>query len=74
MTLPKLYAEVLIQQAGRGSEHLNVYKLGMIEAILKEAGADEGHPDLLRSAIRTALEVARWEPPGGTSRRNPPTR
>jgi hypothetical protein len=63
MALPGLYLEGLTQQALRGREQLNTYKVGLIEAILKEAlRADEdSESTTMRSAIQTALEVARWE-------------
>jgi hypothetical protein len=62
--LPELYLEGLTQRALRGREPLNVYKLGLIEAILKEALADDD-PDCptVRLAVKTALSVARWEMP-----------
>ena len=75
MTLPKLYLEGLTQRALRGPEQLNGYKVGLVEAILKEAERQGQADDVmaLRSAIETALEVVRWEmprrreepPPGG---------
>lgn len=63
MALPTLYLEGLTQRARRGPDQLNVYKLGLIESILKETirGSDEQDPTRMRSAIQTALEVARWE-------------
>ena len=63
MTLPPLYLEGLTQRALRGQEQLNVYKLGLIEAILKETLRSDQGQDVatIRSAIQTALEVARWE-------------
>ena len=62
MTLPPLYLEGLTQRALRGQAQLNVYKLGLIEAILKGTLRDQGQ-DLttMRSAIQTAVEVAQWE-------------
>lgn len=65
MTLPSLYLEGLKQRALLGQEQLNVYKLGLIEAILRDTlrGASEQESGELRSAIQTALEVARWEMP-----------
>ena len=65
MTLPALYVEGLTQRALCGEQHLNTYKLGLIEAILKEAlrADDEDGPDALRSKMRTALDVAVWEAP-----------
>lgn len=65
MTLPSLYVEGLKQRALLGQEQLNVYKLGLIEAILRDAlrGDWEQEPGELSSAVQTALEVARWEMP-----------
>ncbi len=73
MTLPPLYLEGLSQRALRGEEQLNSYKLGLIEAILKQAlRADDG-PDVaaMRSAMEAAVEVAQWElrPPKGSGTR-----
>ncbi|MBW3610573.1 MAG: hypothetical protein KY438_03455 [Actinobacteria bacterium] len=67
MTLPTLYLEGLMQRSVLGSAELNAYKLGLIEALLKDTlrrvGAiDDG--DELQATLRTAIEVARWEPPG----------
>ncbi len=67
MTLPTLYLEGLMQRSVLGSAELNAYKLGLIEALLKDtlrrAGRmDDG--DQLQANLRTAIEVARWEPPG----------
>ena len=63
MTLPSLYLEGLKQRALIGEEQLNVYKLGLMEAILKETLRDDLWEDMsaARSAIETAVEVARWE-------------
>jgi hypothetical protein len=69
MNLPTLYLEGLTQSAFHGDEALSTYKLGLIEAVLKEAlRADE--PDLpsMRSAAQTALDVARWDPPRSARR------
>jgi hypothetical protein len=65
MPLPSLYVEGLTQRALRGPQQLNTYKLGLIEAILKEAlRLDDGEGcEALRSQIRTALDVAVWEAP-----------
>ncbi len=64
MALPPLYLEGLTQRALRGPEQLHVYKLGLVEAILKEGlRADEGEDVVvIRSAVQTALEVLLWEP------------
>jgi hypothetical protein len=63
MTLPPLYLEGLTQRALLGHEKLNVYKLGLIEAILKDALRADEAPDgtAMRSAVQTAVEVAQWE-------------
>lgn len=63
MTLPPLYLEGLTQRALLGEEKLNVYKLGLIEAILKDTlRADHGQDVAsVRSAVETAIEVAQWE-------------
>ena len=63
MTLPELYLEGLTQKALRGQQPLNVYKLGLIEAILRDTVRHDvkEDPAAMRSAVRTALEVARWE-------------
>ena len=63
MTLPPLYLEGLRQRALIGGQQLNVYKLGLMEAILKETLRDDLWEDMsaARSAIETAVEVARWE-------------
>ncbi|MDQ6796532.1 MAG: hypothetical protein M3011_00665 [Actinomycetota bacterium] len=64
MSLPILYLEGLKQRAMRGDDHLNTYKLGLIEAVLKEAlRADESEATSTRSAVQTALDVARWDLP-----------
>jgi hypothetical protein len=63
VTIPPLYVEGLAQRALRGPDQLNVYKLGLIEAILKSAcraGAQD--ETTIRSAIQAALDVVRWEP------------
>ena len=63
MTLPPLYVEGLTQRALRGPEQLDRYKLGLIEAILKEAlRAGDGEDSArLRSSMQTAVDVAQWE-------------
>ena len=63
MTLPPLYLEGLTQRGMLGQAQLNVYKLGLIEAILKEAlRSEQGHDvAAIRSAVQTAVEVAQWE-------------
>lgn len=75
MTLPSLYVEGLTQRALGGPERLNRYKLGLIEAILKEALRVGEVDDLeaVRAKVRTALDVALWEVPGppGSRHREP---
>lgn len=70
MTLPPLYLEGLAHRAVHGPDKLNVYKLGLIEAILKDTlrGGEAQDAEALRRAMRAALDVARWEP------RHPPRR
>ena len=66
MPLPELYLEGLTQRALCGQDQLNIYKLGLIEAILKEAlraDDEEEHLATIRSAVQTALDVARWDMP-----------
>ena len=65
MPLSQLYVEGLTQRALRGPDQLNLYKLGLIEAILKETLRADEEQDLatIRSAMQTALDVARWEMP-----------
>ncbi len=67
MPLPPLYVEGLMQHALRGHPALVTYKLGLIEALLKDTlrrvdDADETD-DVVRVNLRTALDVARWDPP-----------
>ncbi len=63
MPLPPLYLEGLSQKALRGQEQLNSYKLGLIESILKHtlSSAEGQDPTALRSAVKTAVEVAQWQ-------------
>ncbi len=71
MSLPPLYVEGLTQHALRGHSALVAYKLGLIEALLKEtlrqldAGDEAGDEadDAVRSNLRAALDVALWDPP-----------
>ncbi|HVE45636.1 MAG TPA: hypothetical protein VNA57_02655 [Acidimicrobiales bacterium] len=62
--LPSLYLEGLKQRALLGQEQVTVYKLGLIEAILRDTlrGSSEEEPEL-RTAMEAAIEVARWEMP-----------
>ena len=63
MTLPDLYREGLTQRSLGGEAHLNAYKLGLIEAILKEGlRAEDAEGEVLRAKAREALDVALWEP------------
>lgn len=63
MTLPELYAQNLVLHSAH-PPRLHLYKLGLVEALLKEAlGAlDRSSPDEARAGLRQALEVVRWEP------------
>ncbi|HEV2809249.1 MAG TPA: hypothetical protein VGV93_02480 [Acidimicrobiales bacterium] len=67
MSLPALYVEGLMQRSAHGSTELNAYKLGLIEALLKETlrGSVTTCGEAVQAGLRTALEVARWEPPSG---------
>ena len=64
MTLSPLYLEGLAQRALAGPAQLTLYKLGLIDAILKDTlRSEHGHdPEALRAAMQTALEISRWEP------------
>jgi hypothetical protein len=66
MSLPPLYVEGLTQRAQRGLLELDVYKLGLIEALLKETLRQidrEASPEDIRAQVRTALDVTLWELP-----------
>ena len=73
MPLPPLYLQGLVLHARRDVPSLNTYKLGLIEALLKETLAmvdadrppddPDRPPDPVRANLRTALDVALWEPP-----------
>ncbi len=55
-----------MQHAMRGDPALVTYKLGLIEALLKDTLRDvddEAAMDVVRAKVRTALDVALWEPP-----------
>lgn len=63
MTVPDLYREGLTQRSLRGQAHLDSYKLGLIEAILKEGlRAEDPEAAVVRAKAREALDVALWEP------------
>ncbi len=62
--LPPLYVEGLTQKARRGLLDLQVYKLGLIEALLKETLHElegDARPDVVAEHVRTALDVTLWE-------------
>ncbi len=65
MSLPALYLEGLAQRALRGTAELNAYKVGLVEAVLKDTlrTARAGETDeAVEAGVRTAIEVTRWEP------------
>ncbi len=63
MTLPPLYAEGLHQHSRKGFLELCVYKLGLIEAILKDTvrRLDTEDPEVVKAKLRDAVAVAQWE-------------
>ena len=64
MALPPLYVEGLTQKARRGLLDLHVYKLGLVEALLKETLRElegDARPDVVADNVRTALDVTLWE-------------
>ncbi len=67
MALPPLYVEGLMQHALRGDPALVTYKLGLIEALLKDTlrHLDTGGEadDTVRANLRAALDVALWDAP-----------
>ena len=71
VTLPPLYSEGLHQHARQGFLELCVYKLGLIEAILKDAirRVESEDPDVVKAKLRDAVAVAQWElrPPRRTA-------
>jgi hypothetical protein len=73
MSLPALYLEGLMQRSLRGRAELDAYKLGLIEAVLKEPlradGRAGGPGQAVDAAVRTAIEVARWDPPAAAGQR-----
>ncbi len=66
MALPPLYQEGLLQHARRGLVELQDYKLGIVEALLKDVlrRLEPGAPaEAVRDDVRTALDVVLWEMP-----------
>jgi len=63
VSLPPLYSEGLNQHARQGFLELCVYKLGLIEAILKETvrRLDSEDPEVVKARLRDAVAVAQWE-------------
>lgn len=63
MTLPPLYSEGLHQHSREGFLELCVYKLGLIEAILKDTirRLDTDDPEVVKGKLRDAVAVAQWE-------------
>jgi len=63
VTLPPLYAEGLRQHSRRGLLDLCVYKLGLIEAILKDTirTMDAEDAEVVKAKLRDAVAVAQWE-------------
>ena len=64
MPLPPLYVEGLTQKARRGLLDLQTYKLGLVEALLKQTLREldgDARPDVVTENLRTALDVTRWE-------------
>ena len=62
--LPPLYVEGLTQKARRGLLELQSYKLGLVEALLKETLRElegDARPDVVADHARTALDVTLWE-------------
>ncbi len=62
--LPPLYVEGLTQKARRGLLELQIYKLGLVEALLKETLREldgDARPDVVADKVRTALDVTLWE-------------
>ncbi len=64
MPLPPLYVEGLTQKARRGLLDLQIYKLGLVEALLKETLRElegDARPEVVTGNVRTALDVVLWE-------------
>ncbi len=63
VSLPPLYSEGLHQHARQGFLELCVYKLGLIEAILKDTvrRLDSEDPEVVKARLRDAVAVAQWE-------------
>ena len=65
MPLPPLYEQGLALNARKDVPSLNAYKLGLIEALLKETlklVSDDDEQAVVRTNVRTALDVVLWEP------------
>ncbi len=55
-----------MQHALRDAPALDRYKLGMVEALIKQTLRlinDDESIEVVRANLRTALDVAVWEPP-----------
>jgi hypothetical protein len=64
VALPPLYVEGLTQKARRGLLDLQIYKLGLVEALLKQTLRElegDARQDVVADNVRTALEVTLWE-------------
>jgi hypothetical protein len=63
VTLPPLYDEGLRQHSRQGFLELCVYKLGLIEAILKDSirRIDSDDAEVVKAKLRDAVAVAQWE-------------
>ncbi len=62
--LPPLYVEGLTQKAQRGLIELQEYKLGLVEALLKQTLRElegDAQLDVVAASLRTALDVTLWE-------------
>ena len=62
--LPPLYVEGLTQKAQRGLLDLQIYKLGLVEALLKQTLRElegDARPEVVADNVRTALDVTLWE-------------
>lgn len=64
VSLPPLYVQNLELKAGDPAQ-LCAYKLGVVEHVLKEALRlieDDQPTEMVQERVRTALDVALWEP------------